>query len=410
MSNSIKMLVLGLSFALVLFVAAGELHVRAAGNGAGDGAYRQLGVYGEVLAHIRSEYVEEPNMTLVTDGAMLGLVESLDPRASFLSPADYKEYKVRTSRGNASIGAVMTKRFGYANVVSVLPGGPAAKAGIESGDILETVDGKATHEMSLAEVETKLLGQVGSNVTVSVVRARKAEPLKIVITRDVVSFPPVAEKMVEEGTGYLKVSSMAPGKSAEIANDLRLLAKSNTKRLILDLRDCADGDESEGIAAANLFLNHGVIASLEGQHYTKQIFNADPAKAVTDLPLVVMVNRGTAGAAELVASAVLENNRGDVVGDKTFGVASVQKLIEIPDGSALILSIAKYYSPSGKAIQDNAVTPSVLVGAKEEDGADPTEDQVISAGKPKAEAKAAEKDDEQLEKAIEVVKKRAAKA
>ncbi len=408
MSNSIKMVVLGLSFALVLFVAAGELHVRAAGNDSGDGAYRQLGVYGEVLAHIRSEYVEEPNMALVTDGAMLGLVESLDPRASFLSPADYKEYKARASRGNASIGAVLTKRYGYANVVSVLPGGPAAKAGIEEGDILETIDTKATHEMSLAEVETKLLGQVGSNVTVSVVRARKAEPLKIVITRDVISFPPVQEKMVEEGTGYLKVSSMAPGKSAEIAVDLRLLTKANAKRVVLDLRDCADGDEKEGITAANLFLNHGIIASLEGQHYTKEVFNADPQKALTDLPLVVLVNRGTAGAAELLAAAILENNRGDVVGDKTFGVASVQKTIEIPDGSALILSVAKYYSPSGKAIQDNAVTPSVIVGAKEDD-AEIADEEAIAPGQPKVAVVPHDKD-EQLEKALEVLKKRATKA
>lgn len=407
MSNSIKMLVLGLSFALVLFVAAGELHVRAAGNGSNEGAYRQMGVYGEVLAHIRSEYVEEPNMTLVTGGAMLGLVESLDPRASYLSPADYKEFKGRASRGNASIGAVLTKRYGYANIVSVLPGGPSAKAGLEDGDILETIDGKATHEMSLAEIETKLLGQVGSNVTVSVVRARKAEPLKVVVTRDVVSFPPVQEKVVDEGTGYLKVSSLPVGKSAEIAADLRQLAKSNAKRLVLDLRDCADGEEAEGIAAANLFLNHGTIASLEGQHYTKQVFNADPQKAVTDLPLVVLVNRGTAGAAELLAAAVLENNRGDVVGDKTFGVASVRKVIEIPDGSALILSIAKYYSPSGKAIQDNAVTPSVLVGAKDDDAELPEEE---VPGQPKVTAPSHDKDDEQLEKALEVLKKRASKA
>jgi len=263
--------------------------------------------------------------------------------------------------------------------------------------------------MALAEVETKLLGQVGSNVTVSVVRARKAEPLKIVITRDVVSFPPVSEKLVEEGTAYLKVSSLAPGKAAEIAADLRAATKTGAKRFIVDLRDCADGDENEGIAAANLFLNHGIIASLEGQHYTKQVFNADPQKVVTDLPLVVLVNRGTAGAAELVAAAVLENNRGDVVGDKTFGVASVQKLIEIPDGSALILSVAKYYSPTGKAIQDNAVTPSVLVGTKEDEG-DLSEDQAISPDKPKSAAKPAANDDEQLEKAIEVLKKRAEKA
>ena len=151
------------------------------------------------------------------------------------------------------------------------------------------------------------------------------------------------------------------------------------------------------------------IAEVAVRGLNKEVFNADAQKAITDLPLVVLVNRSTAGAAELLAAAILENMRGDVVGDKTYGVGSVQKLIEIPDGSALILSVAKYYSPSGKAIQDNAVTPSVMAGTKE-DEADISEEDGVAPGRPKGEAASKDKEDEQLEKAIEVVKKRAAKA
>src|SRR5207245_1684566 len=197
--------------------------------------------------------------------------------------------------------------------------------------------------------------------SLAVVRARRAEPQKIVITRDVVSVPPVNDKMVEDQIGYIQVDAFNKGKTSEIANKIKDLQKSGAKKLILDLRNCAEGEESEGISTANLLLNHGTITYLQGQKYPREAFNADPAKAVTTLPLAVLVNKGTAGPAEIVAAAVLENARGDVVGDKTFGDGSVQKTIDLPDGGALILSVAKYYSPSGKAIQDAAVTPNVVV-------------------------------------------------
>src|SRR4029077_2204778 len=168
---------------------------------------------------------------------------------------------------------------------------------------------------------------------------------------DIVTIPPVKDKMIEDGIAQIRVDALNKGKSQEIASRIRAVQKSGAKKLILDLRDCADGDEAEGVATANLFLNHGTITYLQGQKYPREAFTADPAKAITTLPVAVLVNRGTAGPAEVVAAAILENARGDVVGDKTFGDGSVQKVIDLPDGSALILSVAKYYSPSGKAIQ-----------------------------------------------------------
>jgi carboxyl-terminal processing protease len=403
MSMKTKVAIVFSSSAVLLFMIVGGLDgVRASSN---DGAYRQLQVYSEVLSRVRSEYVEEPNIPAVTDGALHGLLESLDANSSYLSPAEYKEYKSHRTQAKGDIGAVVSKRFGYAAVVSVIPGGPADKAGLQSSDIIESIENKSTREMSLAEVHNLLEGQPGSNVNAAIVRARsRGEPQKVVITRDIVAIPPVTDKMVEDGIGYIQVDAFTSGKTQEIANKVKALQKAGAKKLILDLRNCAEGDEAEGIATANLFLNHGTITYLQGQKYPRQAFNADPAKDITTLPLAVMVNKGTAGAAEVVAAAVLENARGDVVGDKTFGDGSVQKVIEMPDGSALILSVAKYYSPTGKAIQDTAVTPNILVADNDDDGNLPDDDD--NAAPPEEEKKQPPQQDEQLNKAIQVLKSR----
>jgi carboxyl-terminal processing protease len=403
MSTKVKAAILIPSAAVLIFTVVGTMNgVRASNN---DGAYRQLQVYSEVLSRVRSEYVEDPNIPAVTEGALHGLLESLDADSSFLSPAEYKEYKAHQAEGKADIGASVSKRFGYAAIVSVIPGGPADKAGLQDTDILEAIEGKSTREMSLAEVHNMLAGQPGSNVTVSVVRARRAQPDKVVITRDVVNIPPVTDKVMEDGIGEIRVDALTKGKAQEIANKVKALQKEGAKKLILDLRNCAEGDESEGIATANLFLNHGTITYLQGQKFPREAFNADATKQITSLPLVVLVNKGTAGAAEIVAAAILENARGDVVGDKTFGEGSVQKVMEMPDGSALILSIAKYYSPSGKAIQDAAVTPNVLVADADDDA--PVPDDEDNAAPPDQTKKPQPpQEDEQLQKAVEVLKSR----
>src|SRR3984885_8097760 len=409
MSTKLKITIIASSLAILLFtVVGGFVSVRASSN---DGAYRQLSVYSEVLSRIRLEYVEEPNIAGVTDGALHGLLESLDANSSYLSADEYKRYKATMKNdGKANIGATVSKRFGYADVVAVIPGGPAEKAGIENADILESIEGKSTHEMSLAEIRTLLVGEVGSTLTVAVVRPRKAEPTKIVITRDVVAIPPVADKMLADNVGYVKVDAFPSGEADQIAGKIRELQKQGAKKLVLDLRNSASGEESEGIAAANLFLDHGTITYLQGQKFPRQAFNADPAKDITKLPVAVLVNRGTAGPAEIVAAAILENARGDVVGDKTFGDGSVQKVIEMRDNAgALILSVAKYYSPSGKAIQDAAVTPNVLIADNEDDGGLPDDDAAPAANPDEKNAQPKNQIDEQLNKALEVLKNRESK-
>ncbi len=396
-----KAAILVTSFAVLLFVVVGSMGgVHASSN---DGSYRQLQVYSEVLSRVRSEYVEEPNIPKVTDGALHGLLESLDSNSSYMTAEAYKAFKAHKAEGKAGIGAVVSKRFGYAAVVAVLPGSPAEKASIEPTDIFESIEGQSTRDMSLPEIRNLLYGAPGSTLNVQVVRARKAEPQKVSITRDVVGIPATTDKVMDENIGYIKAEALTKGKAQEIASKVKSLEKSGAKKILLDLRNCAEGEESEGVAVANVFLNHGTITYLQGQKFPREAFNADPAKAVTSLPVAVLVNRSTSGPAEIVAAAILENARGDVVGDKTFGDGTVQKTIDLPDGGALILSVAKYYSPSGKAIQDVAVTPNVLVADAVDDAVSP-DDEDGSAQTPDQEAKPKNTVDDQLNKAVEVLK------
>jgi carboxyl-terminal processing protease len=402
MSMKTKATILVTSFAVLVFVVVGSMGgVHASSN---DGSYRQLQVYSEVLSRVQSEYVEEPNIPKVTDGALHGLLESLDSNSSYMTADAYKAYKVHKSEAKGGIGAVVSKRFGYAAVVSVLPGSPAEKAGIEPTDIFESIEGQSTREMSLPEIRNLLAGTPGSNVNVAVVRARRAEPQKVAITRDVVGIPAVSDKVMDDGIGYVKAEALTKGKAQEIASKVKQLEKSGAKKILLDLRNCAEGEESEGVSVANLFLNHGTITYLQGQKYPREAFNADPAKAITNLPVALLVNKSTAGAAEIVAAAILENARGDVVGDKTFGDGSIQKTIDLPDGGALILSVAKYYSPAGKAIQDTAITPNVVVADVDDGAVSPDDDDQSAA--PDQEAKPKSPVDDQLNKAIEVLKNR----
>ena len=403
MSKHLKIGVLSLSFLMVLFVVLGGLGVHAASSN-NDGAYRQLGVYSEVLSRIRTEYVEEPNFSAVTSGTLHGLLDSLDANSSYLNPEEYKFYKSHQNDGHANIGATISRRFGYAAVVSVLPGGPADKAGVQTGDIIEAIEGKSTHEMSLAAVEEQLAGKQGSNIEFAVVRPGKAEPQKITVTRDNIAIPGTTDKMMEDGIADIQPVTLTKGKAQEIASKIREEQKKGAKKLILDLRNVSEGDAAEAAAVANLFLNHGTITYLQGQKYPKQMLVAEAQKAITNLPLVVLVNRGTAGPGEIVAAAILDNNRGDLVGDKTFGSGSIQKVIDIPDGSALILSVAKYYTPSGKAIEDNAVTPNVVVASNIDDLI-PDDEDGEAAPAPQEKPKQP-KDDDQLRRAVEVLKAR----
>ena len=406
-----KILLLAVSVALVLtiFLGVNSSGVSAAST-QDDGAYRQINVYSEVLRHIQTDYVEDPNINSVTNGALRGLLESLDADSSYLTPADYKIYKAGRS-GKAQVGINVSKRFGYATVVSVVPGSPADKSNLNNGDIIEAIGAQDTRDLSLAMIQLLLDGQPGTELTLSVVRPRKSAPEKVVMTRTITSLPPVSETMYENSTIlYLKPVVLDHEHAQQIEQKLKAMSKSGNKKILLDLRNVAAGDMTEATRVANFFLQTGTIAALEGQKVAKQTFTADPSKALNaTAPVVVLVNRGTAGPGELVAAALADNKRAEIVGEKTFGEGAQQKTFELPDGAALILSIAKYESPSGKKLQDEGVTPSVLVASNQEDttAADEEDSPTATPGATPA-PKPSVTVDEQLTKALDLLKAKAA--
>lgn len=329
-------------------------------GGEQDGAYREMRVYAEVLQKIQSDYVTPPNIGSVTNGALHGLLESLDADSSYLTPTEYKIYKERPAGGSAQIGLTISKRYGYATVVNVVPGSPADQDHLNDGDVIEAVEGQSTHELSLAVIRMMLEGKPGSTVEISVVRPLKPDPDKLTVTRTSVAVPALTQQEYENSTIlYLKPGAVNEARVNEIAT--RIKAAGKNQKIVLDLRDASGSDEQQGLRLANLFIKQGTLGKLVGQKYPEQTFAADPAKCITDAPVAVLVNRGTYGAAELAAGAIEDSKRGAVVGERTFGEGSVQKTLELPDGAAVLLTVAKYESPSGKKIQDDAVTPTVAV-------------------------------------------------
>lgn len=391
MSKTFERIVFGLSILLIAVAFFGGFGPSGVSAGAqSDGAYPEIEVYSEVLKKIQTDYVVDPNVSKVTDGALHGLLESLDADSSYLTPEEYKAYKQHLNDGTAQVGINISKRYGYATVVSVEPGSPADKDQIEDGNILESIEGTSTREMSLAMIRLLLEGKPGTPVTFDVVRPRQSEPEKVTLIRTVPALPPLGVEEYENNTIlYLKPEVLTKERVQAVEARLRAMSRDGNKKICLDLRDVAEGDESEGIRLANFFLKSGTIATLSGQKFPTQTFTADPSKFVTDAPLVVLVNHGTSGAAEITAAAIMENHRGDVVGDRTFGEGSVQRTMELPDGAALILSVAKYASPSGKKIQDDAVTPNIYV-APDDDFDEPK----------------APHPDDQLTKALDVLKQK----
>jgi carboxyl-terminal processing protease len=365
MSSLGKKIVVGVSVLVIAYVAAGYM----LGKSPNDNAFRALTVYSEVLDHIQRDYVDDPNMHAVTNGSLHGLLDSLDPQSAYLSPLEYKDYKEKTaSNPPAEAGLALTRRFGYIGVIAVLPDSPAAKIGLRIGDILEKIAGFTTSQMAIDQAELLLKGQPGTTVPLSVIRRGKAEPQDMTIT--LAKLAPsklIVEDKLQGDVAYLRVQQFDAGTAKQIREKLVQLQKAGAKKLVLDLRDAAMGDDQEGIATAQLFLQSGTITTLKGQTITTVVSSADPAKVVWTQPVAVLIGNGTAGPAEIVASAIADNKRGQTIGDRTYGTASQQKLIGMDDGSALILTVANYFTPANKNIPTDGVTPTVEIRPSVED-------------------------------------------
>jgi carboxyl-terminal processing protease len=360
MTPRFKLSVVFVSTLLTLMLVVGSLIGRGQES---DGAYRPLAVYTEVLAKIKSDYVEEPNMDKVTNGALQGLVEFLDPQSSYLTAEQFEkvtEHLDYPDRGTGlSTGLVVRKRNGYATVLHVVPGSAADRAGIRPFDLIEAIDGLSTQLMPPAYLLAMLSGPPESSVAVLVRSLRRSEePEEYTLVRGPVEAPVVEQKMLESDIGYVALDAVASESVNQLAGAVKRLESQGATKLVLDLRGNAAGETEEGVRLADLFLDSGLIASLKGQQYPANEFHAGPESKITSLPLVVITDRATAGAAELAAAAILDNKRGEVVGERTYGLAAVQKTITMDDGAALILSVAKYQRPTGEALQDGGLTPS----------------------------------------------------
>ena len=358
MSPLARKIVISASLLVLVYVSAGYV----LGRSSDDKAFRALTAYSEVLQHIQRDYVDDPNLHQVTAGALHGLLDSLDPQSGYMSPLEYTDYKEKSSNEvKGAAGLTLTKRFGYIAVISSLPDSPAQKAGLKMGDVIEKIAGFTTGQMAIDQAQVLLTGQPGSTVKLSVIRRGKQEPqdLDIVLVR--LAPPKLVEEKVEGDIGYLRVPEFDAGMTKQIHDELLQLEHQGAHKLLLDLRDCSSGDDKEGISTAQLFVPSGTITTLKGQTVSALVSSADASKVVWKQPVSVLIGNTTAGPAEIVASAIAGNHRGETVGDRSYGVASMQKLIQLDDGSALILTVANYYTPEGKEIPVDGVVPTEVV-------------------------------------------------
>lgn len=390
MSPLAKKIVVASSLVILIYVTAGYV----LGRSTDDKAFRALTAYSEVLEHIQRDYVDDPNLHQVTSGALHGLLDSLDPQSGYMSPLEYTDYKEKSaidSKGTA--GLTLTKRFGYIGVISALPDSPGAKAGLRMGDVIEKIAGFTTGQMAIDQAQVLLTGQPGATVKLSVIHRGKTEPQDVDITLARLAPPKLVEDKVEGDIAYLRVPEFDAGMTKQIHDELGQLEHQGAHKLILDLRDCSSGDDREGILTAQLFVSSGTITTLKGQTQSAVVSTADPSKVVWKQPVTVLIGNTTGGPAEIVASAIAGNHRGETVGDRTYGIASMQKLIQLDDGSALILTVANYYTPEGKEIPVDGVVPTEAVPMALDD-ANPTAELPLPSSSPS---------DPVVKKAIEVL-------
>ncbi len=363
MSNRLKYSVVTASTVLLAVLVLGGSQGKTK---AGEDAYKHFAVLSEVYSYIKSSYVEEPDLKSVTLGALNGLLESIDPFASYLSADQYKQYLKARETAKGESGLLLMRRSGYVSIVDVLPDSPAARAGLDTLDIIEAINGVSTRDMPLAYAEMLLQSDPGKSVELTVLRVRQGtESEKITLVLEPRKIPALAARILQPGIGYLKVPTLEGNAVQGAKTKLAELERQGAGQLVLDLRDNGWGEVETGIALADLFLDSGQIASLEGQKLKKQAFTATAENTAYKKPMVVIANRGTAGGAEIAAMALLDSKRADVVGERTLGDAALRRALTIEDGGAVILAVAKYSGPSGKAISETGVTPTLVVAETE---------------------------------------------
>jgi carboxyl-terminal processing protease len=364
MSFRAKFALILLSATLALYTVVGGWISTRAQQPAND-PNAQLRIFESVLQHIQDDYVDEPNMEKVRAGALRGLAYGLDPYSTYLTPDQVREYN-GTRDNQVGIGAELSQVASYLYVIAPMKGSAADQAGVRAGDIIEYIDGKATRDISLYDAKQLLNGAAGTEVKLRILRAN-SRPVTLAVKRGS-SRAPAAESRIEAGRiGVLRINSLADGEAAEARSRLQELIKLGAQKVLLDLRGTAGGSITEAVAVANLFIKDGTIAQTTGREgKTLKTFTADPKATIFSGPVIALIDTGTAGAAEVVASALLERNRSQLVGEKSFGAGAEQQLFTLRGGDGLLLTTVKWANASGKPFlgEDRAhsgVTPSVEV-------------------------------------------------
>lgn len=378
--------------------------------------YGQLQIFDEVLSHIIRDYVDQPDLEKVRIGSLRGLAEGLDPYSAYLTPEQVKQYDPKANR--AETGLLLSKVGGYAYTVAVLKGSPAEQAGIRSGDFVEYVGKVPSRDLSLYDIEQLLSGQPGTTAEVRILH--QGVPHKVTLSRAKIAQPAIESRIEEPGVGYIKITTLATGKAAEVKSALSDLLSKGAQKIVLDLRGTANGSLQEGVVVANLFAGSGTLARVLGKGDKEtETFTADASKVVFNGPLTVVIDRSTAGPAEIIAAAVRDQKRGELVGERTFGTGSEQQKFPLSDGGALLITTAKYAPAAGKAFMEEPVNPTVKVDRAVEaenilpagDDDDDSEDKPDQQTPPVTPPKPAQPvEDVQLKKAFEIIKQTPIKA
>ena len=366
MSFKSKFALIILSASLAAYTIAGAWLATRAQQPANDPGAQQR-IFESVLQHIQNDYVDEPNMEKVRAGALRGLAYGLDPYSTYLTPDQVKDYRADGKSNLVGIGAELSQVASFLYVVAPIKGSPSDQAGVRAGDIIEYIDGKATRDISLYDARQLLNGQSGTEVKLRILRANARQPLTLNVKRG--SFrAPAAEARIEAGRiGILRINSLDAGEATDARSHLQDLMKQGAQKIVIDLRSVAGGEIQEGVTVANFFIRQGSLAKTIGREQkVLKTFDADPRLTIFNGPAVVLIDSGTAGAAEIVASAFVDQKRGDVVGEKSFGAGAEQELFTLRDGDGLLLTTVKWASGSGKPFlgEDRArsgVAPSVEV-------------------------------------------------
>jgi carboxyl-terminal processing protease len=343
----------------LVFVSGKDRHVTA---GTAD-VYENIEIFTEVLRQIEKNYVEPQDPQKLIYGAIKGMVQSLDPHSSFLTKEEHQELLIETKGSFTGVGIEITVRDNVLTVVSPIEGTPAYEAGIKAGDQIIGIDDKPTNDMNLTDAVKNIRGPKGTKVKLTVRREGAEKPLEFSITRDVIPLKSVRSHLLSPDIGYVRISSFQSKTDEDLVSALEKIEDGRAlKGLILDVRNNPGGLLTQAIKVSDLFLDSGLIVSTKGRNDSQDMeVPANKNEDLRNYPIIVLVNGGSASAAEIVAGALQDNKRALVLGTKTFGKGSVQTILPLSDGSGLRLTTAKYYTPSGKSIQLSGITPDIKV-------------------------------------------------